>query len=249
MYSRHSVTVAICSVVFPTLAAVTVGLRIYARKLQTLPYGLDDWLCLLAFGCSIALCAVFANASFNASLGQDLATITPPQFVSYQKHIYAGVITAYSSFGIVKLSVLQFYKRIFAVPRFIHTANIIFAAVSTWLVVTLFLAVFSAWPIQDFWRLGANYSFDHPLFLFYSTIIDTAFDLLILCLPFPMIWKLQMTGRRKCQLVAVFSVGFFCVIAAGLRIHYGVLLSQAGNDNLEQLGNDDFMSEYLALPW
>jgi hypothetical protein len=49
------------------------------------------------------------------------------------QHLYVGVIVAHLSYGLVKLAVLQFYKRIFSTPRFRMTANITMVFVATFM--------------------------------------------------------------------------------------------------------------------
>ncbi|KAF2763512.1 hypothetical protein EJ05DRAFT_496331 [Pseudovirgaria hyperparasitica] len=245
MYSSYSVTVVGCSIAFPFFAIIAVGFRLYGRRLQHVPWLSDDYLVVSALMFGIALCLISLNAAFNASLGQDLTEITPDQYVAFNKHIYALVLTAYTSFGLVKLSVLSLYKRIFAVPKFLRAANILFCIISLWIIVTIFLAIFSAWPISNFWSLGADYAFDHPRFLFINTILDTFFDVIVLSLPFPIIWGLQMSKSRKLQVTAIFSLGFFCVVSAGLRIYFGWRLSGTGASTQNQVSSDNF--SYIVI--
>lgn len=43
MYSSYSVAVAVCSIIFSSLASIAVLLRFRARKIQRLSLGADDW--------------------------------------------------------------------------------------------------------------------------------------------------------------------------------------------------------------
>jgi hypothetical protein len=86
--------------------------------------------------------------SFRASIGQRLSTLTPDDYSNYQrvgigvivprktvsadgveKHLYVGVIVAHLSYGLVKLGVLQFYKRVFPIPTFRKWANVMLVIV------------------------------------------------------------------------------------------------------------------------
>ena len=48
MYSSYSVAAAVCSVVFPFLASVSVALRLRARSIKAVGYGADDYTIILA---------------------------------------------------------------------------------------------------------------------------------------------------------------------------------------------------------
>ncbi len=55
MYSLYSVAAAVCSCVFPTLAALAVAARFRARAVQNMKPSWDDWLILSALVCLLEL--------------------------------------------------------------------------------------------------------------------------------------------------------------------------------------------------
>ncbi|KAJ8064627.1 hypothetical protein OCU04_006954 [Sclerotinia nivalis] len=59
--------------------------------------------------------------------------------------------------------------------------------------------------------------------------MDIFLDVLILCLPLPVIKQLQMTRTRKIQIVGVFWLGIFCVVSASVRMYYAYQLSFAAS--------------------
>ena len=48
MYSSYSVAAAVCSVIFPLLASVSVALRLRARSIKAVGYGADDYTVIVA---------------------------------------------------------------------------------------------------------------------------------------------------------------------------------------------------------
>lgn len=48
MYSKYSVTAAVCSVVFPALASIAVALRFWARKFTSIPFAADDYMIVIS---------------------------------------------------------------------------------------------------------------------------------------------------------------------------------------------------------
>ena len=72
MYSSYSVAAAVCSVVFPVLASLAVGIRLRARKIKSLSYKIDDYVILIALVgyCSVSL---FNSVLIQASSVSQLA--------------------------------------------------------------------------------------------------------------------------------------------------------------------------------
>lgn len=229
MYSSYSVAAAVCSTVFPALSIVAVGFRLRARLVQKLRLGLDDWLVLVALALAFSYCSLVLYGSFNAGIGQDLSTITPDDYTNYQKHLYFGVIIAHLSYGFVKLAVLQFYKRIFSVPTFVLCANITIVVVLIFMVAATFTQIFSAWPISNWWTLGKTYTINYGAFLTSFAAVDLVLDIVILCLPFPVIRNLHINRSKKFLLLGVFSLGFFCIVATSVRLYFGYKLSEDGS--------------------
>ncbi|KAI1163885.1 hypothetical protein F5B18DRAFT_651209 [Nemania serpens] len=229
MYSTYATAAAVSSSVFAALAIVAVGFRLRARSVQKLRLGLDDWLVLVALALAFSYCSLVLYGSFNAGIGQDLSTITPEGYTNYQKHLYFGVIIAHLSYGFVKLAVLQFYKRIFTTPSFILCANITLVVVLLFMLAATFTQIFSAWPISNWWTLGKTYTLNYGAFLTSFAAIDLVLDIVILCLPFPVIRNLQVDRNKKFLLLGVFSLGFFCIVATSVRLYFGYKLSQAGS--------------------
>ncbi|KAF2705433.1 hypothetical protein K504DRAFT_460186 [Pleomassaria siparia CBS 279.74] len=228
MYSSYSVAAAVCSCFFPAFAATAVATRFRARMVQKLKLGLDDWLILSALVFAFSYCCIVLYGSFRASIGQDLSTINPVDYTNYQKHLYFGVIIAHLSYGFVKLSVLQFYKRIFTTLAFRLWANAMFAFVCLFMLSATITQIFSAWPISNWWTLGKNYTINYGAFITSFAAIDLLLDVIILSMPLPVIRNLHVTTRKKILIMGIFWMGFFCVVATAVRLYFGYQLSLAG---------------------
>lgn len=68
-------------------------------------------------------------------------------------------------------------------------------------------AAFSAWPISDFWNLQGKMNLDFGVWATTMAALDVLFDLLVLCLPLPVIAHLQITTKRKISLIGMFWLG------------------------------------------
>jgi hypothetical protein len=159
MYSSYSFAAALCSTIFPFLALLSILLRLRARFLQKQSLGADDYLILASLAFAFSYCCIVLYGSFRASIGQDLSTITPGEFSAYQKHLYVGVIVAHLSYGLSKLSVLQFYKRIFSMGRFKAAANLVMGVVVAFMVTATLVSNTFAVQILSNADVGAGPSF------------------------------------------------------------------------------------------
>lgn len=131
--------------------------------------------------------------------------------------------------GLVKISVLLFYKRIFRGGSFMRIVNTLLALVCVWTVTTFFVSaavapkgVFHAEPfklvifcykgVSSFWTgdindPGVNAVYDLSTLIMATAIVNVAFDAAILSVPIPPILKLQMSTKRKVALIGIFLLG------------------------------------------
>src|SRR3712207_2649013 len=70
--------------------------------------------------------------------------------------------------------------------------------------------LFSYWPISTHWSLKANpeaVNIDFQAFLLTHASLDLVLDIVILCLPIPIITTLHMETGRKIALIGIFWLG------------------------------------------
>lgn len=108
-----------------------------------------------------------------------------------------------------KFSLLTFYVRIFSIRTFRLLAYFVAAIVSGW-ALSVFLETFllcrpfaSNWDstIKDFTCGNKNAAYIG------AASLNIVTDLMVLCLPIPMVWNLQIPRRNKAILTAVFGMG------------------------------------------
>jgi len=147
--------------------------------------------------------------------------------VRYRKTLLTSLLLTHPVFGLIKMSAILFYKRIFAIRRFNLVANGAFLLVLAWTIIAFFGFLFSAKGVSSYWTTqpqfeNTEYNFNFTTFLTAMNSIDIVLDVLILCLPLPMVWDLQMTLGRKVVVSCLFLLGFFCVIASGMKLNYSI---------------------------
>ena len=111
--------------------------------------------------------------------------------------------------GLVKLSVLCFYGRIFAIVRFPVSVNILLVLVLAWLVSFLFATFFQVWPLWCNW-ITCVPTTNYPIMYVCSTVTDIVLDICILCLPAFFLRNLQVSLNKRIGLVGIFGLGVLC---------------------------------------
>ncbi|KAI4111250.1 MAG: hypothetical protein LQ339_000711 [Xanthoria mediterranea] len=217
-------------VILPVLGIASILSRFRARVARKAAVGLDDWLCLAALvleiGCGIT---IIIGAS-----GHAIGYHSNPQDVSnfYESHQrtqiflekceFAFNILIIPALGLVKVSILLFYQRIFRGRTFKIISWTLIGIASTWAVAFLLVTIFDCrgnfeanWGSVRDLRAECIDTFEQLLALSISDVIT---DVCILTLPIPLVWRLQMPHHRKFAVLAIFMLGAFSVAAGITRM-------------------------------
>ncbi|KAJ0128302.1 Uncharacterized protein HZ326_28606 [Fusarium oxysporum f. sp. albedinis] len=128
------------------------------------------------------------------------------------------------SICLVKSSILAFYWRIFGVMR----STRLFILVTT----------FQCLPVSAFWlRFNPNSSemaykcpVDVRMFFIANAIPNNITDILLLLIPIPGIWSLQLRTTQKIAVSGIFALGLFVTTVSFVRLYYVVELDFSSVD-------------------
>ncbi|KAI4658853.1 uncharacterized protein J4E79_006612 [Alternaria viburni] len=98
--------------------------------------------------------------------------------------------------------------------------------------------MFQCQPISFFWdgwkgETSGRCTVDVRLFGFIRGAIEIMLDVAILSLPLPMLARLQMSWKKKVQIISMFAVGFIIFIVSCLRLWALVRFDQSSNPTCE----------------
>jgi hypothetical protein len=131
--------------------------------------------------------------------------------------MWITLIISILSIGLIKLSVVFLYRRIFTISRIFNLYS--------WFLTGLIVAWMIAFLGSNIFQCGS-----HPAaawssakqIIKYCDDIDGAtaalalteliMDLMILAAPMPIIWRLQMTLSQKMQVMGIFALGYLQVL-------------------------------------
>ena len=108
----------------------------------------------------------------------------------------------------IKLSILLFYRRIFATKRFRQWTNVVGILVVIWFIAHNFSFAFQCSPVRKAWDFDIPGRCINPLnnlIGFHSA--NVALDIVILALPISAVWRLQMSMAKKVSVAGIFFLG------------------------------------------
>lgn len=219
----------VVSISMPVLAVIVVALRFYSRVAHNTPASWDDWLIVPATVLTVALGGIMVWGVVDNGLGRPTPTAETSgaenQKLLVTKVEYIFLCLELLGFGLVKLSVIFFCRRIFCdvfKNKFDIITKVLITLVVVWSVGFTFAMIFECG-----FNFGALFSTAENLVkhcvktlkLAEAFVIsDATTDLMILCLPLPMIWTLQMSTRRKITATSIFLLGSLATVASIVRM-------------------------------
>ncbi|KAM5350699.1 hypothetical protein ACJ41O_007204 [Fusarium nematophilum] len=209
------------------LGIITVILRVTGRKISRNGLWWDDWLIIAAQLWTGAYMLIVTAYLGSHGLGRHVWAVPPDALRSYLLGTFIGEYAYSGSMAMIKWSALALYWRIFgADSRLRAVILIMFAIVASWLIAVFLVTTFQCLPPSAFWR---RFDFDDPIinyscrvdsktFFMANAISNSITDLLVLLVPVPSIWALQLRRTQKVALLGIFAVGLFVTAVSVIRL-------------------------------
>ncbi|RYP55422.1 hypothetical protein DL769_010185 [Monosporascus sp. CRB-8-3] len=141
------------------------------------------------------------------------------QLYIYEKTKYTYQLVGTAGLGIIKLSVLLFYRRIFTIGAFRLVNNAFIGVTIAWGIAYTFATALQCTPVSTIWNefeLDYGTSCVRVQALYFSIAVsDLILDVLIYLLPIPHLCQLHLPMREKLAVVGIFLLGSI-VIAIGI---------------------------------
>lgn len=141
--------------------------------------------------------------------GQHVYDLPVETVQNFRKSFLAVQILYFTNAVFTKTSLLLLYHRIFGVIKGFRLA--LWASGS--LVIAYYIAcvitsIAGCSPVSKFWDPSVpGKCISQVVFFRYNGVGNMLLDVLILCLPYPMAWRLQTTARQKLILSGMFLLG------------------------------------------
>ncbi|GME28208.1 integral membrane protein [Neofusicoccum parvum] len=229
---RAGRSLTIISLIFTSIALVIVFARLYDRVLVRHNAGLDDALIVAALFPLVGLCICTVISEYSYGFDRHTWDLTPEIIAPSRKLVLAISVLSLSTCGLIKISILLFYRRIGDVkPWFRTTININIAFIVGYTLAFSLAIPLECTPTSAYWNKA------NPLWTATHTYhcinegakqvsagaLSALQDLIACVLPMALFWDLRISKRSKLALCFVFGLGLFtcaCGIMRTVKLHF-----------------------------
>ena len=191
-------------------ALLLIAFRILSRHSGThdSPWGWDDALIIITGVSSMPL-AILSGFFSHYGLGTDVWYFPVEDFTSLYKCFFAQRITYCVTTGLVKISLLAFYLRIFPSRTFQRLTWALICFVSMWTFMFTILQLNQCNPISYVWTRwdtdNKGRCLNYTVMVYIHAGTNLALELVILFMPMPILYNLRIDWRKKVQVFIMFS--------------------------------------------
>lgn len=151
----------------------------------------------------------FVSTAIALGLGLHVQYVSPENIVALIKVVLVTDVLYLWSLVWSKVTVLLLYYRVFRFGYFKSAAYAIGGLVVVLAIVSTFLTGFLCVPLQRVWDPSVpGHCLSQTNIRFLNSASSIFTDIVILCLPAPQIWKLQLRKSEKAGLIFFFALGF-----------------------------------------
>ncbi|OQE20737.1 hypothetical protein PENFLA_c016G10152 [Penicillium flavigenum] len=211
------------------IVTIFVALRFYTRFRFKQSLGVEDLACTIAWFLFMGYCAISIVISQHGG-GYKFNELTPNEKIAFQKFCYIATILYCPMALFVKIALLAILTRIFAPYRgkvwFIY---IFLGCLCCYYSVALIIKIRICYPIPRYW-LGDQVEgscLDQNAALVADSVISVVSDLIILILPLPLTWSLQMSLNRKLRVIGLLGAGG---LATGFSLYRLIMVLKGSSD-------------------
>ncbi|KAL2005210.1 hypothetical protein VTN00DRAFT_2420 [Thermoascus crustaceus] len=212
-----------------TLATIFVVLRITSRLTTNLQLQWDDHLILLALIFAYGTGAITIIAC-HYGLGRHIWS-PAVNVEKVMKTLWAYEWAYGAVVPTIKLSIIMFYHRIFPIRSVTYILSFCAFLVISWWLAVYVICLVQCRPISFFWMqyidpTAQGQCIDIYKFFIGNGAASVITDFIILLVPLPNVWQLQMPAIQKLAVCGIFLLGGFVCIAGIVRVHFLTFMGQ-----------------------
>ncbi|PSR80805.1 hypothetical protein BD289DRAFT_340599, partial [Coniella lustricola] len=156
----------------------------------------------------------------SLNYGRHAATLPHKDVVGFQKSFLAVQELYFLNAVLTKTALLMLYHRVFGVSRkFSFALCVAEVLVVSYFLVCVVLSIVGCQPVSYFWdKTGQGKCFNEVMFFRANGIANMLLDVMVLTLPLPMVWRLNLALRQKLAVTGIFLLGSFTCVVSVFRI-------------------------------
>lgn len=118
----------------------------------------------------------------------------------------------------IKFSVLALYRRLFPQARFRTILTWYGGFLIVYTVVFMLLDIFHCQPVSRAWGYSRQGCLNMDTVWVVGGSLNAITDIIALCLPLPLLWRLHVTREKRLELIGIFLLGGFVCIVSIIRV-------------------------------
>ncbi|KAI1414723.1 hypothetical protein F5Y13DRAFT_197276 [Hypoxylon sp. FL1857] len=227
--------VIITGVVLILLTALWTYLRFWSLRQTGRAFLVEDWLnigaVVMFYGLVVTDFVMVLAGGMGHPIGelqdwhivrllkQQIRVLT--EAIYFAQSLYARQFLYAASLGLIKISVILMFMRLFFDHRFRFAAKATIALTIAWVLLTILVELLICQPIEMNWnfRKPTGTCGDQKAALVSVGVVNVINHLAILMLPMPMILQLGTEIRYKIATVCIFSIGILTLIFGVIRLY------------------------------
>ncbi|KAI0850468.1 hypothetical protein F5Y00DRAFT_268246 [Daldinia vernicosa] len=226
--NQSVVIIGVCSA-FVGLAIVVFSTRLLARKINGTPLGWDDYLAIASI---LPLIELNISTCLSAAFGTGRHQVWVLKYGDLVKlgKVELGISVGYIfTMVFAKLSVLALYARVFTLSKRYMRWGIYFVGTITilWFISVTLSVFLPCKPLSSIWGVPTQCLPPDSISLTFAAV-NLSTDIIVLILPQPAIWSLQLSSVSKLNISIIFLLG---LIATAITFARTVLLGHSPNHN------------------
>ncbi|KAH7411952.1 hypothetical protein DE146DRAFT_674366 [Phaeosphaeria sp. MPI-PUGE-AT-0046c] len=212
------------SIVTIVLATMFLLLRLYSRLLKTGRLWSDDAYAIVAAVLLITVSIIILQMSIKG-FGLHYWNVKTTNAVELLKLFYVCQMLYIAVQVFSKVAILSLYSRLFpeSIKWFRWSVRGMVAFMFSHGLVFFLLVVVQCLPISSIWDKTITNARCLPVSAaigFTGAGLSIVEDFIILLLPLPLVWKLQMSTRKKLGVILLIGIGSFASVTSIVRLKY-----------------------------
>lgn len=149
----------------------------------------------------------------NYGLGKHITRVSPPDLEKGLLTLWIVLWLYFTGLWLSKLSAIAFYARIFGLgnknKKYRAALWVVVGLLNVWMIGLILSLLLQCRPLHKSWeRKIPGECYDYYLWWLSSTLSNFLLDMIVLLLPLPMLWRLQIDRSKKKYIYCVFITGY-----------------------------------------
>ncbi|KAJ5748824.1 uncharacterized protein N7511_010520 [Penicillium nucicola] len=232
-----------CQSLCITGMSVFLCLRMYTRVFILSGLNTEDWVCLVATFLGICY-SIIALVMGHYGGGLHWSDVHEEDKIPFQKTIYVTMVMYGPTAYLTKVCLLWIMTRVFSPFRkCIIFIRIFMGIMLAYYIPAVIAKIRICKPIPRFWDPEIpGTCLDKNSIILADAAVSVVSDLIILILPIPLTWSLQMSTKRKMRVMGILGAGGVAVASSIIRLALIVATGQSADASfafmrINMLGN------------